>query len=268
MGIRRIGKGRFSHGPYSVIDDDEHIRSMLKKYLERRGHEVATAPDGIAGLEVFRSNPADVVIVDILMPRELGTTTVLHLVGDFPGVKIIAISGGGELRAEYGLEMAARLGAQRVFQKPLNMKQLGQAIEDLADTNRRAVEELLDRYIEAILTQDPGSMFGSSVQESDVVLIDPMTEKIVTGLGALRDSGKKSVPLAVRPVKYSLVSTRTVGPVTVFAADCEVELVDRAGSNSMKFPACWSGVVENRGGESILILAHMSIPFLAECKTP
>ena len=80
-----------------IIDDDDQIRRVLRKTLERDGYDVADAPNGKEGIRLYRENPADLVITDIIMPEKEGIETIRELRRDFPEVKIIAISGGGRI---------------------------------------------------------------------------------------------------------------------------------------------------------------------------
>jgi len=55
----------------------------------------------------------------------------MDLKRDFSDVKIIAISGGGQIDAEEYLHMAKKLGAQRTFTKPFELKELLEAVREL-----------------------------------------------------------------------------------------------------------------------------------------
>jgi DNA-binding response OmpR family regulator len=114
-----------------IIDDDPQILDMLSQTLEREGYEVITASDGKEGLRLYRENPVDLIITDIIMPGKEGIETIMDLRRDFPHVKIIAISGGGQIDAEQYLSMAQKLGAQRTFIKPFERAELLKAIMEL-----------------------------------------------------------------------------------------------------------------------------------------
>lgn len=115
-----------------VIDDEEMIRVMLKRILETQGYETIDASNGTAGLELLREKSADLVITDILMPEGDGTLTIRQIVRDFPGVKVIAISGGGAIAdSELCLGLAKRFGAHRAFMKPVSKNDLLAAIREL-----------------------------------------------------------------------------------------------------------------------------------------
>lgn len=56
-------------GNVVVVEDDDDIRMLIVKRLERAGHEVRSAADGVEGLEVIRDRMPDVVVLDWMMPR-------------------------------------------------------------------------------------------------------------------------------------------------------------------------------------------------------
>jgi len=56
-----------------VVDDDPHIRDMMRFALERAGFRVAEAADGRAALRAYEDTPPDAVILDIMMPEMDGT---------------------------------------------------------------------------------------------------------------------------------------------------------------------------------------------------
>lgn len=114
-----------------VIDDDEQVRDMLQQVYERNGYTVETAADGAAGLHAFRCEPADLVLTDLLMPGKEGLETIHDLLAEKTGVKIIAISGGGRLGHLCHLATAERLGADRVFAKPIDIPRLLAATAEL-----------------------------------------------------------------------------------------------------------------------------------------
>ena len=77
-----------------LLDDDRALRDVVRMILEEAGHVVNDAPDGRAGVEMYRESPSDIVITDIRMPEKTGNETILELRAEFPDVKIIAMSGG------------------------------------------------------------------------------------------------------------------------------------------------------------------------------
>ncbi|MGD8937064.1 MAG: response regulator [Thiogranum sp.] len=82
-----------------VVDDEEDIRDALQMILERAGYEVNTASNGSEAIKLQNSDPAELVIIDIIMPETDGVNAITKIRETHPGVKIIAISGGGRCGA-------------------------------------------------------------------------------------------------------------------------------------------------------------------------
>jgi CheY-like chemotaxis protein len=114
-----------------VIDDDAQVREMMSLVLTREGHTVTEAVDGEDGLRSTRSSSFEVVVTDIVMPNKEGLETIVELRRNMPGVKIIAISGGGRIAPTDYLSIAKRLGADRVFAKPVERRALLDAVSEL-----------------------------------------------------------------------------------------------------------------------------------------
>lgn len=106
-----------------VIDDDLQLRKLLCKILKKnQNYEVHDAENGEEGLEIIRTMSIDLVVTDIFMPGEDGIGTIMEICDNFPEVKIIAISGGGNVKDVDFLQLASCLGAQKIFQKPFDTK--------------------------------------------------------------------------------------------------------------------------------------------------
>jgi len=114
-----------------IIDDEEPIYKMLSIAFERAGFEVDTAPEGRTGICRCRERQTDLVITDLVMPEQEGIETIQELRRDFPGVKIVAMSGGGQIAAESYLSIAERIGADLTFEKPIDTKALVSAVCEL-----------------------------------------------------------------------------------------------------------------------------------------
>ena len=80
-----------------VVDDEDQIRRLVCETLEQAGYHVMEARDGKEALRQYRLAPADLVIMDILMPNQDGLETTVTLRREFPGVKIIVITGGSDM---------------------------------------------------------------------------------------------------------------------------------------------------------------------------
>jgi CheY-like chemotaxis protein len=122
-----------------VFDDEPSILLMIKKMLEKAGHEVDIALNGREGMELLEKNKPDLVITDIIMPEKEGLETIMTLRKRYPEIKIIAISGGGRIGPEGYLPSAKHLGADMVFQKPLVQKEFMEAVALLLNKTKREI---------------------------------------------------------------------------------------------------------------------------------
>ena len=117
-----------------VIDDEPDVRESIQQVLGRAGFDVTTADNGLAGVQDFFSCPADVVIVDIIMPRSNGIEVIKEIRAKFPGARIIAITGGGNfgpfgyksgtITTDAYLASATESGADAVMTKPFHRQEL------------------------------------------------------------------------------------------------------------------------------------------------
>lgn len=114
-----------------IIEDDNHVRSMLRQMLKTEGYEILEASDGAEGLNIYSEEPTDLVITDIIMEKKEGIETIRELRQDFPEVKIIAMSGGGRAEPTLYLDLAKRLGEQEILNKPFERKELLEAIHNI-----------------------------------------------------------------------------------------------------------------------------------------
>jgi DNA-binding response OmpR family regulator len=100
-----------------LVEDDELVRTMIRVFLEEEGHEVFEASDGKQMREEF-DPPPDLIITDVLMPSVDGLELIMQVRRRDPKIKILAVSGGGQIRGETYLSIAQRLGAQHTLAKP------------------------------------------------------------------------------------------------------------------------------------------------------
>lgn len=114
-----------------VIDDDETLALAVKLMLEAEGYSVTLADDGDMGLRALDQQPFDLVITDIIMPEREGLETILTIGKRYPGLPVIAISGGGRnsaMKSSY-LYMAQKMGAASTLQKPFSRGELIDAVK-------------------------------------------------------------------------------------------------------------------------------------------
>jgi DNA-binding response OmpR family regulator len=107
-----------------IIDDDESVRQTVGRILSSAGYAVVNAADGAQGLEAVERTPPAMIITDIVMPNREGIETILEVKRRFPGIPIIAISGGGRTGPRDFLDVARKLGADDCLAKPFRPTEL------------------------------------------------------------------------------------------------------------------------------------------------
>ena len=114
-----------------LVEDNEQLRNTLARLLMREGYDVSEAANGRLALQQMSQHAADVVVTDMLMPEMEGVEMILSLRRRHPGVKIIAVSGGGISSPENYLKIAGALGSDKTMTKPLVPGELIEAIRAL-----------------------------------------------------------------------------------------------------------------------------------------
>ncbi len=107
-----------------VIDDEEGIRNLLDTLLSRKGYNVVLADGGRKGLERFRRERPDVIVLDLKMPEMDGMAVLQQIHNLNPGQPVIILTGAGLPEAE------ERLRAFRVseyVEKEFSLHRLGDA---------------------------------------------------------------------------------------------------------------------------------------------
>ena len=69
-----------------VVDDEEKVRVLIRKYAEFEGYEVEEAADGMTAIELCRQEKFDLMILDVMMPELDGFTVLREIRGQNPGL--------------------------------------------------------------------------------------------------------------------------------------------------------------------------------------
>lgn len=121
-----------AEGTVLLVDDEEGVRSMAHRMLERLGFRVLTAVDGIEAVEAFRRHHDEIrlVLLDMTMPRMDGVEAFRALRAIRPDVKVILTSGYSEQMAA---EQVGENGPAAFLQKPYRPADLVHKIDDVLD---------------------------------------------------------------------------------------------------------------------------------------
>ena len=133
-----VDESKLPHGHNElilVVDDEEPIRRLVQKALERFGYRVLLATDGVEAVSIYRARQKeiDVVITDIVMPIMDGTTTIAVLKNINPDVRIVTSSG---LASEGGIAKARNSGAKFFIPKPYTAETMLNTLHEALHGNR------------------------------------------------------------------------------------------------------------------------------------
>ncbi len=103
-----------------IIEDDNHVLSMIKNYFEYLDYKIITASTGLEGLKMVKSKSYNLVITDIVMPYVSGLGIISVIKQKKPEIPIIAITAYGENPEK----LAAERQADVVLRKPFEMEEL------------------------------------------------------------------------------------------------------------------------------------------------
>jgi DNA-binding response OmpR family regulator len=114
-----------------VIDDDDIVRAVVQRVLEKEGHSVASAADGERGVAAYRALKPELVITDIIMPEKEGIWTIREIRRDDAAARILAMSGGGSVIKNDVLNLARQLGADETIAKPFSVQELVEKVRTI-----------------------------------------------------------------------------------------------------------------------------------------
>ena len=113
-----------------IIDDDEHIRILLREILQRSGYEVSLAANGKQGLRMFYEKPADLVITDMAMPQMTGDKLAEEILKIRPDIPIILCTGYSDKIDE---NKSKDIGIRAYVMKPMILRDIAGTIREVLD---------------------------------------------------------------------------------------------------------------------------------------
>ena len=115
-----------------VVEDEDHVRAVLRLALEQQGCDVVTAEDGVEALDAIEVEPFDAVVSDVQMPRRDGIWLWREAVAARPELagRFVFISGYAFPEHDHGSER------ERFLAKPFTMSQLWAAIAAVTHAER------------------------------------------------------------------------------------------------------------------------------------
>jgi len=120
-----------------VVDDENHVRSMIGATLERRGYDVQLSSSGRHALEILEHNTFDLVLTDIVMQDGNGIFLLDRIRGKLPNVPVVMVSAIHDISVAID---SMRRGAYDYLLKPFEREHLVATV-DRALEYRQALQE-------------------------------------------------------------------------------------------------------------------------------
>jgi len=133
-----------SHERILVVDDEEQMRDLLAKVLERKGYQVSVCGDGTEALALLEREPADLVITDVRMPGLNGMEALRAIKELNPEIVVLIMTAFGSIDQAV---QAVKEGAYDYINKPFK-------IDEILLTIEKALEERHLRHEVSTLRQE------------------------------------------------------------------------------------------------------------------
>jgi adenylate cyclase len=140
-----------------VVDDIRVGRKVLEKLMRMQGYQVSTAEDGVQAWELIRSQPFDLILLDILMPRMDGYQ-VLEKIKTDPKLNHISVIMISSVDETAPIIRCIELGADDYVTKPYNRILLKARIKQYVE------KKLLQNQVQNLLQKLPGEQEKSALR--------------------------------------------------------------------------------------------------------
>lgn len=111
-----------------VVDDEQGIRNLLDTILRRKGYDVVLAEGGRKGLELFRRERPDVIVLDLKMPEMDGLAVLQQVRSLNPKQPVVILTGAGTPETE---RKVRALGVTEFVEKEFSLHLLGDSLKRL-----------------------------------------------------------------------------------------------------------------------------------------
>ena len=117
-----------------LVEDHPETMEVMRQELEFLGYDVTVAKDGIEAVEMATSEPPDVIVMDIIIPKMDGLQAVSQIRNN-PKTQDIPILAATALARPGDREKCLEVGCDGYIAKPFTYKQLGDAIERVLEAH-------------------------------------------------------------------------------------------------------------------------------------
>ena len=170
------------------VEDEEDLTLIVADTLRGQGYDVITAADGIEALEKFKTEAADIVVADVMMPKMDGFTMAKEIRKISPTIPLLFLTAKSTID---DIEEGFEIGANDYLKKPFELRELIVRIKALLrryNTNRSEdIKFSIGRYVFNVTTQT------LSLEERSVELSHfeaKVLERLATSIGKTVDASE------------------------------------------------------------------------------
>jgi two-component system nitrogen regulation response regulator NtrX len=245
-----------------LVDDEEAIIKSLSGSLEDEGYSLLTAQDGAAAMEIVKTQPVDMVFLDIWLPSMDGLETLKAMKEYDPSLEIIMMTGHGTVNTAV---QAVKLGALDFLEKPFSLDTALDIIKKVQEKRQISMKTM--RYYESIKPDRRKVLIGDS---ADAIAIRDLVTACAASSAHILLQGENGTgkELVARLIHFS--SSRQESPLLKFncatfnSDEIERELfgVDDAGHAGMRK----EGVLDRARQGTVFLKAIDLMPLSAQSR--
>ena len=170
------------------VEDEEELTLIVSDTLRGQGYDIITAADGIQGLEKFKSEGADIVVADVMMPKMDGFTMAKEIRKLSPTVPLLFLTAKSTID---DVEQGFEIGANDYLKKPFELRELIVRIKALlrryGDNRTEDIRFAIGAYTFNVTTQTLS--FGN--KETELSHFEAkILERLVTNIGKTVDASE------------------------------------------------------------------------------
>ena len=121
-----------------VVDDDPIAREIAAEALGTAGYPCRCAEDGAVGIRAMEARPAQLVLLDVVMPNKEGIETLREIKQRWPATRVIMMSAGTRvMQINDLLGLASSLGADATMSKPVRAEPMLALVENVLNSAPR-----------------------------------------------------------------------------------------------------------------------------------
>ena len=120
-----------------IVDDEVRVREILSRKLTDDGYNCVTAPDGNTALKMLKTDPVELVLLDIMMPGKPGLEVLKEIKEKYPDIAVIMVTAIADVQTAIGL---MRMGAYDYIIKPVELSVLSVSLDRALEKRNLIIE--------------------------------------------------------------------------------------------------------------------------------